>query len=921
MEKNTNNNELKAKWLKPLKLFGAYIFTLISVIASLDTVQSKINLSFNLILLAVYFFVALTPPLVSFYLFHQKEINRKVNKLWEQIVVALNVLFVTVVLFHGYSNPNIFTKKTENTAPINTPEGQERVSVVTENNFKSEIPIFRFRPEENIKRSSKNYWLGDGISGLLTEDLSQSTILNPVELYASDDREKVSRAIRYNTYFVDGEFEVRDSLYTITTFIKDSKFAKTRRQKVFKGTDVLALIDSMAIFVHKAFTPTTMKEAEYLDLPVKDLTSSSLKALEYYYDFGESSKKAIKEDSTFVLPYFELIRASDSTDKKGFLNKLKKYEHKLSQKRKKEFTILQYKVNKDYSSIQKLLGVLARDNPVIADELYIRYGRTKDVEAYIDKIYSIYNKNPKTEYRDNYIFASLLDGDYGRVDEMLKKLHLTDFSKKNVLFLHMCLEVSSGKADHLKEKLDTFKLQNPDWETTYKPFIAWIENAIQLKRQQISSKNLQKFKGTYNSSDRKKIREYLADNNKLIEYSDANGLQLLIMVDEDLFLKIAPESILQGFDKSDWLFVNRLKFIKDTTEQYFTIKESFGNILDNTDDDRSPSILWKKDKSLEKVIETAGSLLKARKLDSAKQVYTNAMATYPNHLFLKEALAHIEYIESMDSTALIQQYQILTGNYEKPKDGSYIVSSGLGKLKNMPDRIWKLGDRLLYKHWEIWLQKYSDTLELRPIAKNRYMTLENLEEQLVFHFEEGTFPEFKFEVFDPEKGKFIPKKDWFQKSIIFQKVDNKVQKITAWLQASNLDSAKYYCEKTIALYPKHHQRYFLDHLLKHIAYVQPKSSKALMQQYQTIVGSYGRDNPRKFWVADGKLKYERGEDISYELYPIAKNRYISLDRPTIQFVFEFGKDNSVTSVIYDYDIKEKRWKRTTYEGNILKKIL
>ena len=295
MEKNTNNNELEAKWLKPIKLFGAYIFTLISVIASLDTVQNMMNLSFNLAKLTTYFFIGLTPPLITFYLFHQKQINQRINTLWKQMVITLNILFVIAISLHGYNNPDIFTK---NTASINTPEGQERISVVTENNFKPEIPIFKFISKENIKWwGSKNYWLGDGILGLLTEDLSQSTILNRVKLYASDERKKVSRAIRYNPYFVDGEFEVRDSLYTITTFIKDSKFAKIRRQKVFKGTDVLALIDSMAIFVHKAFTPTTMKEAKYLDLPVKDLTSSSLKALKYYYNFDESSKneKAIKE--------------------------------------------------------------------------------------------------------------------------------------------------------------------------------------------------------------------------------------------------------------------------------------------------------------------------------------------------------------------------------------------------------------------------------------------------------------------------------------------------------------------------------------------------------------------------------------------------------------------------------------------------
>ena len=83
-------------------------------------------------------------------------------------------------------------------------------------------------------------------------------------------------------------FEITDQLYTITTFIKESKYAITKKEKKFEGPDLCALIDSMAIFVHEAFTSPTKKGIGYLDLPVKDLTSHSLTALKYYYGNRDS---------------------------------------------------------------------------------------------------------------------------------------------------------------------------------------------------------------------------------------------------------------------------------------------------------------------------------------------------------------------------------------------------------------------------------------------------------------------------------------------------------------------------------------------------------------------------------------------------------------------------------------------------------
>ena len=52
----------------------------LGVITSLGPIQGMISISFNLVELAIYFFIGLTPPLISFYLFHQKKINKKIKQ-------------------------------------------------------------------------------------------------------------------------------------------------------------------------------------------------------------------------------------------------------------------------------------------------------------------------------------------------------------------------------------------------------------------------------------------------------------------------------------------------------------------------------------------------------------------------------------------------------------------------------------------------------------------------------------------------------------------------------------------------------------------------------------------------------------------------------------------------------------------------
>ena len=70
-----------------------------------------------------------------------------------------------------------------------------------------------------------------------------------------------------------------------------------------------------------------------------------------------------------------------------------------------------------------------------------------------------------------------------------------------------------------------------------------------------------------------------------------------------------------------------------------------------------------------------------------------------------------------------------------------------------------------------------------------------------------------------------------------------------------------------------------------------------------------------------KTNHQRGENNPFQLRPIAKNGYISLELPGVLFIFEFKEDKSINFITYDYDPEVKEWKQIQSKANILMKNL
>ena len=148
------------------------------------------------------------------------------------------------------------------------------------------------------------------------------------------------------------------------------------------------------------------------------------------------------------------------------------------------------------------------------------------------------------------------------------------------------------------------------------------------------------------------------------------------------------------------------EFLKNENNEFFVLKYEENN-LSRT----SMNWFWKIDENIKK----AEAFLEAGKLDSAEIAYTTAIQTNPKHYYLKDALAHINYVKSIDSVALINQYKEVEGTYG-------------------PRVIWIENGMLFYKRTAI---LSIGQFQLLPISKTRYINLTRLRDNFGFEYKDG----------------------------------------------------------------------------------------------------------------------------------------------------------------------------------------
>ncbi|NNC51252.1 MAG: hypothetical protein HKO01_12040 [Flaviramulus sp.] len=694
MEEKIRAKKTKKRWLKVLQFFAAYLVAAWTFLQFIDWALNRYNISPHWVDILLWIFIGITPSLMI-YLYNQERINNRVLRLREKIIFPTNIILIMVVTYFGFGNNDLgATTKSIN---YTTEQGEKVSTLITKEEFRTSFPIFNFKPKT---KDSTKLWLEFGISMLLHEDLLQNKNLNPKLKGIRNTVDKVKQAKYFNNHYIDGEFKIIDSTYIITTFIRNSKDAKVITQKTHQGKDVLNLIDEITVFITDHFTRKEFNAPKYIDLDVKDFTSNSLKAIEHYRN-GDY-ELAIKEDSTFALAYLNAAKRNltynqGKFEERYFADNAYKYRSKLPLQGRGETLIWKYLAYDQFEKAEKLIKLQLQVDP--KDQAYKRmlyglYGRTKNIKAYTEQAYSTYKSHPSIDNGYSMINAALIKEDYDNILNEIKKVELISLDE-DLSVLKLQPQLFKGDLEAAEKTLNQIELLHPEAENLTKVFKKALNY---LRKHKVTIKDLKKFEGEYRSNANEQTITFWIENNILLRYVSNQVITPYLVAGENTIVSGTPNL------SRTW----KNTFYKNNSNNYYSYKEEQNDFRNS-----HSRYHWKIDSTIKK----AENLLDAQKLDSAKKAYEIAIKLNPKHYFLKDILAHINYVKNTDSLTLQNQFKEVVGTYG-------------------PRKFWSENGKLFYKReTNVETGQVFAKIELLPISKNRYINRSKLNFSFAFEYE------------------------------------------------------------------------------------------------------------------------------------------------------------------------------------------
>ncbi len=664
------------KWIKVLQFLAAYLVAAWTFLQFVDWILIRYSISPYWVDILLWLFVGIIPSLLI-YLYHQERINKKILKLREKIIFPLNAVVLALALYFSFGNSDL--SATTKTINYENEQGERKTAFITKEEFRSGFSIFNFKSKTN---DSTIVWMQWGIPSLLDEDLKQNKNLSPERNFISNTTEKIKNAKLFNTSYVDGEFEIIDSTYTITTFIRNSDDGKIIIEKTFVGTDVLDLIDDITIFVTNNFTTNEFNTPKYIDLNVKEFTSNSIKALKHY--FNGDYEAAIQEDGTFALAYLAATKRNLTFNKSKFEEQVladKAYAYRLKLPIQKQletliFKNLAYDQFENAEELVKLQLEVDPSDPAFNSILYNLYGRTKNTKAYTEHAYASYKNKKSIPNGFAMLEASLIKEDYTKVLKELSAIELLQPNNDDIFTLKLVPQLLKGDIKAAAKTQKKIKLIHPDWKNLTKVYDVAI---AYLKNHKVSKEALQKFEGEYRNNNSEQTNTFWVKNNTLLSYISNQNIDIHILAGDNLLVE---GNALNGT-------TYKYEFLKNDQNEFYALK-----MEQNGFSNSYTSWSWK----IDAYIKKAESLLEEKMLDSAKIAYKKAIKANPKHHYLNDALAHINYVKSVDSMRLKNQLNEVAGTYG---NRNFWVEKG----------------KLFYKRPKL------PKIHLLPISDNRYISL------------------------------------------------------------------------------------------------------------------------------------------------------------------------------------------------------
>jgi len=704
----------KRNWKQIFQLLAAYLVAAWTFLEFLDWLLNRYSMSPYWVEVFIWIFIGIIPSLLIF-LYHRERISEGRLKLREKIIFPLNIVVLIIGLYFGFGTSDLGAR----TKSINytTEEGEARTALITKEEFRTGFYIYNFTPKE---KDSANAWLEFGISRLLLEDLLQNKNLSPGYLGLTTTPDKVKESSYFHDYYIDGEFEKTDSTFILTTYIRNAKNAKIVEEKTIEGPDILDLIDDATVFITSSFSSGEFNSPNYLDMDVREITSTNLKALEYFSK-GDY-ENAFTEDSTFALAYLfagrrNLRFSQGNIEERALADKAYEYRYKLPLQRQSETLVQKYLAYDQFDDAEKLVKLQLEVDP--SSDTYNQtlrniYGRTRNMEAYTELGYQAWENDQNRNTGVNRIDASIIQEEYDETIDLLNTFARLQGNDPTLMAFRLLPQLYKGDLEEARKTLDRFKLLQPELEVHANLY----EKALDyLEANPVTPGDLQKFSGEYRSGNSEQTNTFWVHKNTLLQYVSNQDITPLIMGAERTVVSGHPAIGQTG----------KKEFFENSNGEFYAYRYHQYSWQDSLQ-----VWYWRLDESILK----AESLMAAKQWDSARVAYEEAIAANPNHYYLKYPLAHLKYRDSVDTESYARQLREVEGTYSK---------EGVESKR----RFWVQDGRLFYKRDGL------ASKELLPVSPTRYLDMVNHSTQYEFEYNEGVVVASYVSSFDPELKRWI----------------------------------------------------------------------------------------------------------------------------------------------------------------------
>lgn len=695
-------------WWRALQMFAGYLVAAWTLLQFIDWILTRYQISPYWTDIFLWIFVGIIPSLLI-YLLHQERFHQRRLRRREMIIIPLNILLVfgSLTVAYGGSDFGSILKKV-NFTDI---DGQQISQTIVKPEFVQSAPIFSF---EQLEGPDSTKWIGNLLKYTLNMDIRQDKYLTTWWANAAGETDKINIAKpAKGAYYIDGRYRILSDGFEIIPTLRDKRNGVIEAERIFRGKDFFTLIDSISIYLRQemGITPFQMKQS--IDLDIKYYLTDNFEALKYYALGGfENFDKAIQLDSTMAMAAAEYASRyyngpRGQLESKHLIALAMRHRKRLPYEHQIWVMLKKYQISEEWEKADKLIELQFELDPnntqTYADALNF-YLATGQVEKAYAMASNYYDKFPSSNTKMYQLWLAIRMGELDQAEKGFKKL--VEQFPQNISYLGnlLLVYIHQQKLDLAQENIERQVLIKPEEEEG----ASLILNAISyMKKNPDFNKNLSTFAGFFRRQSSEMITEWNVSNNGVFcrtenlpgWYEFPDGENRLIRW-------------------HDYVNINEVEFLKNSTGEVYANK--IGN-----------SLQWKQDAT----IWNAEELLRSRDYERARIAYTTAIAQYPEHFYLKEALSHLDYIQSKSEAEIEEQYLRFVGNY--------------GEV-----RIWVEGGQLFYKRPGLRRRI------LRPISDHEFITLFSYQHKYGFTVENGVVKGMYLYNYNNETEQFEENEDW-----------------------------------------------------------------------------------------------------------------------------------------------------------------